>query len=209
MKHRLTAAFVLTLALAGTGWAQLAPPAKAGGAASPAPTSQEQKAITVALTQQKVVKDDKGRETLVEAETVKPGDTLEYRAVYKNVSAQPVKQLAATIPLPEGLEYLPSSAQPRKGVQFAPASGVYGAEPLTRKLPNGRTENLAYSEYRTVRWSVEQLAPGAEVTVVARAKVETVAAPAAAAAAKAGGTVSTTSTTSTSAVPKPTTSTKP
>jgi len=207
MKHRLTVALVLTLALVGTGWAQLAPPARAGGPASPAPASQEQKAVTVALTQQKVVKDDKGRETLVEAETVKPGDTLEYRAVYKNVSAQPVKQLAATIPLPEGLEYLPNSAQPRKGVQFAPASGVYGAEPLTRKLPNGRTENLAYSEYRTVRWSVDQLAPGAEVTVVARAKVETVAPPAAAA--KAGGTVSTTSTTSTSAVPKPATPTKP
>lgn len=178
MKHRLTAAALLSLVLAASSWAQLAPSAKA---ATPAPAAQEQKAVTVELTQQKVVKDDKNRDKLVDAETVKPNDVLEYRAVYKNVSARPVKQLAATIPLPEGLEYVPTSAQPRKGVQFAPASGVYAAEPLMRTLPNGRSEPLAYSDYRSVRWSIAELAPGAEVTVVARAKVEAVAPPAAAA----------------------------
>lgn len=198
MKHRLTAAFVLTLALAGTGWAQLAPSAQG---AAPAPAAQEQKAVTVALTQQKVVKDEKGRDKLVEAETVKPNDVLEYRAVYKNVSTRPVKQLAATIPLPEGLEYLPTSAQPRKGVQFAPASGAYAAEPLMRKLPNGRSEPLAYSDYRSVRWSIDELAPGAEVTVVARAKVEAVEPPAATASATAAPKTAATSPAGTPAKP--------
>ncbi|WP_017759233.1 hypothetical protein [Pseudacidovorax intermedius] len=92
-------------------------------------------------------------------------------------------------------------------MQFAPGSGVYDADPLTRKLPNGRTENRVYSECRNARWSVDQLAPGAEVTVVARFKVETVAPPGAGA--MAGSTVSTVSTTSTSAVLKPATPTKP
>lgn len=159
MKFRISAAALLSLALVVPAWAQLAP-----AAAPAAASTQQQQPITVVLSQKKVVKDERGRETLVEADTVKPNDVLEYRAVYKNVSTKPVKSVAANLPLPEGLEYMPGSAQPKKGVQFAPASGTYGAEPLTRKLPNGRTENLPYNEYRQARWVFDELAPGAEAT---------------------------------------------
>jgi uncharacterized repeat protein (TIGR01451 family) len=169
MKFRISAAALLSLALVVPAWAQLAP-----AAAPAAASTQQQQPITVVLSQKKVVKDERGRETLVEADTVKPNDVLEYRAVYKNVSTKPVKSVAANLPLPEGLEYMPGSAQPKKGVQFAPASGTYGAEPLTRKLPNGRTENLPYNEYRQARWVFDELAPGAEATVITRAKVESV-----------------------------------
>lgn len=171
-----TAAY-LSLVLVSASWAQLAPAAKPSAAvpaaASPA-RAGEQKPITISLTQKKVTKDDKGREKLLDADGVSPNDVIEYRATYKNVSAVAVKQIAARIPLPEGLEYVPGSAEPKKGAQFAPASEVYGAEPLKKVLPDGRSVNLPYNEYRQVRWVIDQLAPGAETTVAVRAKLEAV-----------------------------------
>lgn len=139
----------------------------------------EQRPISINLTQKKVARDAQGREVLVDAGSVLPNDVIEYRAVYRNTSNGAVKRVSAALPLPEGLEYLPNSAQPRKGVQFAGgASSVYGPEPLQRTLADGRTEPLPYNEYRQVRWSIDELAPGAEVTVVARARVEAVKPPA-------------------------------
>ncbi|MBP6896218.1 MAG: hypothetical protein KBC94_17530, partial [Pseudacidovorax sp.] len=78
-----------------------------------------------------VVKDERGREKLEEVDGVRPGDVLEYRAVYRNVSKQALKGVAANLPLPEGLEYVARTAQPGKGAQFAlKADGAYEAEPL-------------------------------------------------------------------------------
>lgn len=149
--------------------AQLLPPANPRSAPE---RTEDKKAVTVVLTQHKVVKDAAGKEVLKDADTVKPGDVIEYRAVYKNVSARGVRKVAANVPLPEGLEYLPGSAHPKKGVEFSSGDGVYGAEPLTRRAPGGRVQNLPYNEYRQVRWSVDELAPAAEIVVSVRAKVE-------------------------------------
>lgn len=147
--------------------------------APPTAPSAEQRPLAISLSQKKVKKDDHGREVLVDASSVLPNDVIEYRAVYRNVSSGALKRISAALPLPEGLEYLPNSAQPKKGVQFAgAAANVYGPEPLQRTLANGRTEALPYNEYRQVRWAIDELAPGAEVVVVARARVESVKPPA-------------------------------
>jgi len=120
-----------------------------------------------------VVKDERGREKLEEVDGVRPGDVLEYRAVYRNVSKQALKGVAANLPLPEGLEYVARTAQPGKGVQFAlKADGTYEAEPLMRKGADGRMQPVPLNEYRQIRWRLEELAPGAEAVVSARAKVE-------------------------------------
>lgn len=183
-KNWINLAFCLAMGAAAPSFAQFAP-ATPTTAAPAAVAPQRQNAIAVELIQQKVVKDAQGKEKLVDADSVLPNDVVEYRAVYKNVSSAPVKQMAASLPLPEGLEYVPNSAKPAKGVQFAPESKAYGPEPLMRKLPDGRIEKLPYADYRHIRWVVEELKPGAEVAVSARAKVEAVIPISAAAAPKA------------------------
>lgn len=173
MNVRLIAPALLSVVLAVPAFAQLAPSASAS---APPKVEQkaEQKPITVELTQKKVVKDERGREKLEEVDGVRPGDVLEYRATYRNVGKQAMKGVAANLPLPEGLEYVARSVQPARGAQFAlKADGAYEAEPLMRKGADGRMQPVPLNEYRQIRWRLDELAPGAEAVVSARAKVET------------------------------------
>lgn len=132
------------------------------------------KAISINLVQKKVVIDAKGAEQLVNADSVKPADIIEYHATYTNNSDKEVKSVVADLPLPDGLEYQANSAKPSRNAEQATADGKFGREPLVRKLPTGNTENIPYAEYRHVRWQLGTLVPGASVEVSARAKVETV-----------------------------------
>jgi uncharacterized repeat protein (TIGR01451 family) len=131
-----------------------------------------QQAVTVNLIQNKVIKDEKGIEKRIEASSVKPNDVIEYRVTYKNVTDKPVKGLIANLPIPDGLAYQASSAKPSRNAVVAAEDAQYSREPLAKKLPNGTTELVPYTEYRHVRWDLGTLAPGASVEVVARAKVE-------------------------------------
>lgn len=134
------------------------------------------KAVTVVLTQSKVVKGSDGNEQFQDAATIKPGDVIEYKATYTNNTGKPVKGLVADLPIPEGLEYLPRSAKPGASlVKAATKNAVFESEPLVRKLAGGKTEPVPYSEYRMLRWSLGQLPANGSTAVSARAKVEAVA----------------------------------
>ena len=148
----------------------------AQGPAAPA-AANVVNAVSVVLTQSKVVKNAKGVEQLVAAPTVMPGDVIEYKATYKNNSAKPVTGLVANLPIPEGLEYLPKSAKPGATlVTVATKDSVYAVEPLMRKLPDGNVAPVPYVDYRALRWTLGQLPAGGEAAVTARARVEGVAA---------------------------------
>ncbi|MGF6348506.1 hypothetical protein [Variovorax sp. W2I14] len=163
----LLAGFAGFIGFSGPAAAQSAPTLEAG----------QKKAVAVVLTQSKVVKDAQGREQLVDASSVKPGDIVEYRAVYTNNTGKPVTGLVADLPIPEGLEYQPRSAKPGAGlVQAAAKDAVFGAEPLMRKAAgNNKTEPVPYADYRSLRWTLGQLPANGSTAVSARAKVETVA----------------------------------
>lgn len=129
--------------------------------------------VEVLLQQYKVEKPGK-TEVLVNADRIKPGETIEYQAVYRNVSRQTVRQLQATLPIPHDTEYLPGSAKPA-GVQ-ATADGVnYAPIPLRRKvkLTSGQIEeqDIPLSEYRSLRWNIGDLAAGQKTTVSARVRL--------------------------------------
>lgn len=159
-------------------WAQ-ATLAAQPAVSAPAPVAA--KAVTVVLTQFKVVKNAKGVEQLVDAAAVKPGDVIEYQATYKNNGKQAVSGLVANLPIPAGLEYLPKSARPgAKLVEVATSNGQFAAEPLMRPAaaPGKPAEAVPYNEYRSVRWSLGQLPAGGEAAVTARARVEGAVAPA-------------------------------
>lgn len=60
--------------------------------------------VEVTLVQKKVVQSDNSTERLVDADTGKPGDVIEYQATYINKTDKPVAQVIANLPLLEGLE---------------------------------------------------------------------------------------------------------
>lgn len=154
-------------------------PAFAQTAAVTPPAATTKAAVTVELTQVKVVKGADGKEQLVDAATVKPGDIIEYKAVYTNRSGKPVSGLVANLPIPEGLQYVPKSAMPGAAlVKAATKDGVYAAEPLATKVGTAMVP-VPYGDYRALRWSLGQLPANGVTAVTARATVQTYVAPAA------------------------------
>jgi uncharacterized repeat protein (TIGR01451 family) len=129
--------------------------------------------VHVALTAQRVKIAD-GKDVYVSAEKARPGDVIEYRAVYKNDGRTAVRDLYATLPVPNGLEYLPKTAAP--AVVLASTDGQsFAPVPLVRKTrtADGREEvrEVPLSEYRALRWSVGTLAAKESRTVRARMRV--------------------------------------
>lgn len=180
--RRMAGAFVLAV-LAGVA---VPAAAQATGAAGVQAEAAQKKAVTVVLTQHKVVKDAQGREQRVDAGAVKPGDLVEYTATYTNNTGKPVTGLIADLPIPEGLEYQPRSAKPGATlVQAATRDAAFGPEPLMRKGAGNRLEAVPYADYRALRWSLGQLPANGSAAVSARARVETVAPPASAVTAQA------------------------
>ncbi|ATE60107.1 hypothetical protein CCZ27_09220 [Thauera sinica] len=148
------------------------PPANAAGADKAAATPP----VQAVLTQKRVVV-EKGREVLLDADEVKPGEVIEYRVVYTNSGNKSLSGFAATLPLPEGLEYVAKSARP--GAPVARASvgdGRFAVEPLTRPVAGktggkAATEPVPYAEYRSLRWEFDRLPAGGVAEVSARARV--------------------------------------
>ncbi len=131
--------------------------------------------VSVVLTAQRVAVVN-GRETRSPADQASPGDVIEYRAEYRNAGANAVKQLAATLPVPHGMEYVAGTGAPQlaslDGKTFAPV-------PLQRrvKLADGREvlRDVPANEYRALRWSLGTLAPSQTRAVTARVRVNPIA----------------------------------
>ena len=129
--------------------------------------------VEVVLQQHKVVKHGK-HEALEAADGIKPGETVEYQATYRNTTHSAVHQLYATLPIPAETEYLPGSAKPAR-VEASLDSVNYAPVPLRRKvtLANGQIEerDIPASEYRSLRWAIGDLAADAKITVFARVRL--------------------------------------
>ncbi len=131
--------------------------------------------ISVQLTASRIVAAPNGSETRQVADVARPGEVIEYSAVYTNTGVTVVKGVAATLPIPAtGLEYLPDSAAPKAllasldGKTFAPvplmrAYRLKSGEETMRPVPT--------SEYRFLRWELGDLAGGANTTVTARMRI--------------------------------------
>lgn len=111
-----------------------------------------------------------GKESLIESKTVKPGETLEYRATYSNVSKKNISNLAATLPVPKGMEFVAQSAKPL-AVEATADGREFGAVPLMRKKAGGGEEPVPVAEYRALRWKAVELPAGKSYEVSARMRV--------------------------------------
>ncbi len=142
---------------------------------APTTYAQEQNPVAVNLTAKKVVGKD-GKEVLEPADKAKPGDVIQYEAVYRNSGQTAVKGLQATVPVPVGLTYVANSAKPA-GALASLDGKTFQPIPLLRevKKPDGTTEKqpVPLAEYRALRWSIEPLEGGKEVAVQLRAAVRT------------------------------------
>lgn len=136
--------------------------------------------VTAQLAIFKVLSKPDGKDVLEPTEQVKPGDVVEYQATYRNQGKQLVKAIMATLPIPEGMTYQPHTAAPA-AVSASVDGKTFEPVPLRRevRLPDGRTEkrDVPYSEYRFLRWELDQIAAGKEKTVQARVQVNPAGAP--------------------------------
>lgn len=132
--------------------------------------------VVVELKGFKVSKAADGKETFVSAEKAKPGDVIEYRAVYRNKGKEKVTNVKGIIPVPKGTEFVPGSAKPAQ-ITASLDDKEYAPLPLKRKviLPSGKEEmqNVPYEEYRFIRWDLKSLDPGKSSSVSMRVKVST------------------------------------
>ena len=138
-------------------------------------SSQTVSANTVSSTlSAQVVSVVDGKSASKPAADAKPGDVIEYRAVYANNTKSAINGLLATIPVPVGTTLIYGSAIPTDPtasvdtVTFAPM-------PLIRtiKSANGvlRKEPVPLENYRAVRWNAGALASGQETVVSLRVLV--------------------------------------
>lgn len=129
--------------------------------------------LEIVLTRKKVVTTATG-ESLQDALIAKPGDILDERARYTNVSALPLRDLQATLPVPPNTELVMSSVSPINATASVDGKS-FGAIPLKRKQKqaNGvEVETLVpLSEYRYLRWAVAIVEPAKPLTFGARFKV--------------------------------------
>jgi len=143
-------------------------------AAAASPAKPATGSVAVELTANRVTK-AQGKEVLAPADQAKPGELIEYRALYRNDGAGEAKGLMATLPIPRGTQYVAGTAQPR-GVEASLDGRTFAAVPLKRtvKSPDGRTvvEEVPVTEYRALRWPLGALPSREQRAVSARVRVE-------------------------------------
>lgn len=142
---------------------------------APAWSSAGQPEVKVQLSAKRIVKNAQGKESISGGDSAKPGEIIEYRATYKNSGTATAGNVSATLPIPTEMEFVADSATPA-GASASTDGTTFSAVPLVRKvkLAYGVVSNreVPVAEYRSLRWNLRDLAPGASVTVSARMKIK-------------------------------------
>lgn len=143
-------------------------------AAWPAAAQQPQSnPLVTKLEARKVVRAADGKESFAPAESARPGDVIEYVATYRNTGKQPLRNLEATLPIPQNTEFIPGSAHPDNAKASLDAKS-FAAMPLKRTtVKDGKpVEALVPArDYRSLRWYAVELPAEKTATYTARVKV--------------------------------------
>lgn len=130
--------------------------------------------VKVLLLANKIIKVD-GTEKKEPGDKAKPGEVIEYVAEYKNSDKSSVKDVVATLPVPAGMEYVPDTAVPNQ-LMASTSDGHFAPVPLKKAIrgADGKVtqELVPYSEYRSLRWNLGNMAGGTSKSVRARMKVK-------------------------------------
>ncbi len=105
---------------------------------------------------------------LVAAEVVAPGETVQYGLTYLNEGAEPVEDMVLTMPVPDSLRYIESSAEaPGTSVTYSVDGGISFARRGELKIEvDGEAVSATAGDITHVRWTfVEPVANGEEGSV--------------------------------------------
>jgi uncharacterized repeat protein (TIGR01451 family) len=139
----------------------------------PAAAQQQGSPLVTHLEARKVVRGADGKESLSAADNAKPGDVIEYVATYRNTGKQPIRNLAATLPIPGNTEFVPGSANPANAQASVDAKS-FAAMPLKRTtVKDGKPIEalVPVRDYRALRWHAAELPADKTATFTARVKV--------------------------------------
>lgn len=118
--------------------------------------------------------DDNGDELLIERDTVRPGETIEYALEHKNVSDDPLSGLVLNGPIPDGVTLAAGSQTSSIAAVFEVQAElepeIEGLEwstwPAERKVIDAdgtaRIEPLPAEAVEAVRWTLDEALPSGE-----------------------------------------------
>ncbi len=124
-----------------------------------------------------------GKEVLVEALEVAPGDVVVWRLLAENKGKDPLRQVALVIPIPKETVFLEAPLLRFREAQIRPefsfdGGKTFGFPPLKKRVRvmEGGTEvekevEVKPEEYTHVRYTIPELKPGERVEVLVRTKV--------------------------------------
>lgn len=142
-----------------------------------APASAE--SVASQLTVSHVVETDDGTEVLEPAESVAPGETLEYELVYTNETDMSLNAFTVVGPVPEGTDFIEGSAHsvPEARLEAQIAGMGWAPVPVFRAIvqPDGTVtqEEVPAEAYEALRWRLSgEVAPGLSVQATYRVRVE-------------------------------------
>jgi uncharacterized repeat protein (TIGR01451 family) len=142
----------------------------AAGAAEAASASP----LATTLTAVRITHTAEGRDTREPAHAVKPGDTLQYSARYRNAGRAALADVVATLPVPAGTQLVAGSAQPERALASTDGA-TFEPVPLTRRVraSDGQwtTVLVPLAEYRALRWPARPLAAGQSFEASLRVQV--------------------------------------
>ena len=135
--------------------------------------AQNDEPVSSELKVFKITIDASGDEMALEVSETQPGDTLEYRLTYTNNTAEAISNLVPTLPIPEGMQFIPNSASPEiNKASTSMLENDFAPIPLTRTVmtDDGEqiTKEISESEYRRLQWTVPALSGKESITLSAR-----------------------------------------
>jgi uncharacterized repeat protein (TIGR01451 family) len=141
-------------------------------AALPA-VAQQNNPLVTRLEARKVVRAADGKESFEPAESARPGDVIEYVATYRNTGKQPLRNLEATLPVPQNTEFVPGSARPASAKASVDAKSFADMPLKRRTVRDGKPIEalVPVRDYRSLRWFAAELPADKTATFTARVKV--------------------------------------
>lgn len=112
----------------------------------------------------KILKDSNGRDVAVPANSIKPGDIIEYHTTYINDTQQPIKDINAMVSLPNGVRVVSLNSP-------LPMFATTGGDSYQTIQQVGNTV-VVQENYSGLKWNLANLPTNAPQTVVIRAKVQ-------------------------------------
>ncbi len=128
------------------------------------PTFSAPNMATANTKMMKILKNSEGLEFAVPANNVAPGDVIEYHTTYVNSGTQPVRDLNATVTLPNGVKLVSLNSP------LATMGTVGGGSYQTIQQVGNSV--VVQENYSGLKWNLVNLAANTPQTVVIRAKVQ-------------------------------------